>query len=227
MNFILDISVILLIILSAIKGYKKGFFVSVINFIGFVAAITISVFVTNLSSNIIYDVFIKPSIVNNINSAIYSNFSGLPSAQAHKALDSMPKVFSDLFLKNGHSISEIELALKDKSATAANEISDLFKPAIVHFLSSILFFVFIILFFFLLKFILKYCKITKVPVLGKFDSLLGGAVGFFRGVIISIIILNVLIFILPIFMPDAFSKDALNDTYVAKCMVGATADIFS
>ena len=67
LNFILDILVIALIIFFVVKAYKKGFFRSILGFIGFIATVTISIFLTNFSSNLIYDIFIKPSIVNNIN----------------------------------------------------------------------------------------------------------------------------------------------------------------
>ena len=226
MNFILDILVIALIIFFVVNGYKKGFFRSILGFIGFVATITISIFLTNFSSNLIYDIFIKPSIVNNINNTIYNNYSDLPSSLTNKTLDGLPKLFTDLFFKSGHSSNEIELILKEKSTNSALAISDLFRPLIVHFISTILFFIFVALLLFLLRFILKHCKITKIPIIGKVDSLLGAVLGFFKGVIISAIILNVLLFIVPIFNSEStmFSKKNLDDTYVSRYIVEPTSN---
>ena len=147
LNFILDILVVALIIFFVVNGYRKGFFRSILGFIGFVATVTISIFLTNFSSNLIYDIFIKPSIVNNINNTIYNNYSDLPSSLTTKTLDGMPKLFTDLFFKSGHNSNEIELILNNKSSNSAYAISDLFKPLIVHFISTILFFVFVVWFY--------------------------------------------------------------------------------
>lgn len=226
MNFILDIFVLVLIIFLVVKGYKKGFFRSILGFIGFIATITISVFLSNFSSNLIYDIFIKPSIVNNINNTIYNNYSDLPSNLSSKALDNMPKLFTDLFFKSGHDSNEIESLLREKSTNSAYAVSDLFKPLIVHFLSTIIFFIFVALLLFLLRFILKNCKITKIPIIGKVDALLGAILGFFKGIIISAIILNVLMFAVPIFNanPVIFSKENLNKTYVARYIFEPTSN---
>ena len=226
MNFILDILVIALIIFFVVKGYKKGFFRSILGFIGFIATVTISIFLTNFSSNLIYDIFIKPSIVNNINNTIYNNYSDLPSTLTGKTLDGLPKLFTDLFFKSGHNSNEIEFILKEKSSNSADLISDLFRPLIVHFISTILFFVFVVLLLFLLRFILKHCKITKIPIIGRVDALLGAVLGLFKGIIISAIILNVLLFIVPIFNSEStmFSRENLNDTYVSRYIVEPTSN---
>ena len=226
MNFILDLLVIAFIIFFVVNGYKKGFFRSILGFIGFIATVTISIFLTNFSSNLIYDIFIKPSIVNNINNTIYNNYSDLPSTLTGKTLDGLPKLFTDLFFKSGHNSNEIELILKEKSTNSASAISDLFRPLIVHFISTILFFVFVTLLFFLLRFILKHCKITKIPIIGRVDALLGAVLGFFKGIIISAIILNVLLFIVPIFNSESimFSRENLGDTYISRYIVEPTSN---
>lgn len=226
MNFILDILVLSLVVFFVVKGYKKGFFRSILGFIGFIATITISIFLTNFSSNLIYDIFIKPSIVNNINNTIYNNYSDLPSSLTNKTLDAMPKLFTDLFFKSGHNSNEIELILNEKSGNSASAISDLFKPLIVHFISTILFFLFAFLLLFLLRFILKQCKITKIPIIGKVDALLGAVLGFFKGIITSAIMLSVLLFVVPIFNSESklFSKENLNDTYVSRYIVEPTSN---
>lgn len=67
MNYILDIIIILILVIGIIQGANKGFVVTVVSFIGIAAAFCAASFVSQISSDYVYDKTIHPYVIEKLN----------------------------------------------------------------------------------------------------------------------------------------------------------------
>ena len=66
MNWILDGIILLIVLLCIISSYKKGFIKSVLELLGFVAAIILSFYISAPVAEFVYDKTIEPAITTTL-----------------------------------------------------------------------------------------------------------------------------------------------------------------
>jgi uncharacterized membrane protein required for colicin V production len=220
LNYILDISVIVLVVTFAIIGYKKGFIITFFSLTGVIIALILSLWISSFTTDIIYDTFIKSKVETGIANSI-TETSAETVSDIKSALPDYIVTAADGF---GIDLEDTIKTKKDESD--GNSIADgiaksitekIAKPFIKAIISLILFIVIFIVIKFLLKFIIKALNIfSKLPLLNTANKVLGLVTGLAEGVVIAVISCFILKEIIILSSVNIFGINAeiLNDTYI-------------
>lgn len=113
-SILVDVVVLIVLVISAIVGYKKGFIKYFLGTLGTIAIIAVSFLASGVLTNTVYDKFVKPSVVDYVNDKIEKV--------------SVEKIVSEELKKSGYNInlSESQLsALLKSDGDISEEISRL------------------------------------------------------------------------------------------------------
>lgn len=184
-----DIIICAIFLLFGFVGWKKGIFITVINFIRYVVGLFICVFVSNRFTTFVYDNFVKERVIDILNDKIVtSNNLDEVISNLQGTIDSFPKFMMEWF-----NISSIKLSSDDIVLDIANNI---FGPAVQMLVKIGLFAITFILFFAITGIIIsviqrknnkdkreKNSRPTKKAI-RTIDSIFGGVFGILKGALI-------------------------------------------
>ena len=221
-SIILDVILVLIVLFVAWRSAKRGFVRTLIEMVGYVLAIVLAFSMASFLSKQIYESFVRPSIVKTIEANL-GDFNG----------DNLSKVFNNIknnipsyMLTAAGYNSEIESKIADEivnsksnTSKAAADITDqLAKPAMTYILNIILIFILFFLFMLVVRFLAKVLNsLFNVPVLGTVNTLLGGILGIFKGVIIALLLCALITISIKLFGENWFITDKIvNNTYLYK-----------
>lgn len=194
------------------SGFVKSFF-SLINIIFSLFA---SIYISLKLSGTIYDYFIKENLINQVHTAIDNG-----SINSNSVIDKIPDFISNSFSYYGITSDKLTDIINSGKTDVANRIVDAISPAFIQIihaaLSSVLFFVFIIVLGIVLRWILK---IFRLPILSQVDHALGSVLGLMKGyLIISLLIFFLRSWIQTLdYSPDIFSYPTIESTFIFKHM---------
>ena len=194
MNYIIDIVLVLLIALIAFLGSKRGFVMTVFDLFSGVASVVIAKFTAPYAAAFIYDKVAKATVMafleekynavgTAMTDAVSSVFGFLPEgiyAFASKSGLIDPSAMSNELLSNITTVAELESKIARPVVTA---VINIICFAVIAFVAVIV-----------LKVVGKLLSgiISKIKIIGKFNSLLGGITGVLKGVIYVFIIAVIL-----------------------------------
>lgn len=226
MSLILDAIIILIILFFVFLSAKKGFVRTLIEVVGFVAAIVIALTLSSPIANVTYDKLIMPSVVKTV-----QNIANDGVANATNAIDAvwekMPGFITDSsFL--GLSKENITSSVQEQTATSteqlAQQISDSFvKPAVTKLISLLISVVLVVVVLFVVKILAKYInKLFSFSVVGDINKTLGGVLGVVKGAAVAVIFCLIISLIVS-FTKDGFlifTYDNINSSYIFKFLMG-------
>ena len=213
---VIDISILVLLLISCILGARKGFTATIASLFswfactiaGFILFDKVKMFIVDKTpvDDILHDAILK---------RILDTFIGTSSG-SELAENPMPDLFGNIFTPSFSSLTE-STSKAVNNATMA--VVDQTATTITGILLSIASFVLIILAFKLVTrvIMLLFSKKHNGGVRGFVDGLLGFMLGAIRGIIYIFIFLSVLVPVLTLINPD-FSQIAMTDFH--KSMVG-------
>lgn len=195
MPIILDISVIAIIVIFTIVGIKHGAVREIVSIVSVFVALFLALWLSNLASSYIYNNFAEESVRN----SIYQSVEGTKSSDVVTLIDNLPDK-----LINAGSTVDVDISAELKQNIGNNDdivakTTDIItekvaKPLTVAFIRIIVFIVLFIVFKILLQFLCKALNIvSKIPIIGTLNRVLGGGVGFVKGIVIASIICYVVI----------------------------------
>lgn len=194
---IFDFIILGIIILVALMSAKRGFVRTVVEVIGCMLALVISMYASKSIASFCYDKFFASSVENSVNDALGE--VTLDSAQAiWDALPDYLKNHADLFGINKSKFDDVANKVSsDKKAEVTDEIADnTVKPLVVKALSGIISAVMFSVLFFLIKILSKLINgAFNFSVVGSVNKILGGILGIVKGLIFAVIICFVINFI--------------------------------
>lgn len=194
---IFDFIILGIIILVAFVSAKRGFVRTVVEVIGCVLALVISMYASKPIASFCYDKFFASSVETSVSNALGE--VTLDSAQAiWDALPEYIKTHSDLLGIDKSKFDEVaSKASSDKKADVTDEIADnTVKPLVVKALSGIVSAVMFSILFFLIKILSKLINSAfNFSVVGNINRMLGGILGVIKGLIFAVIICFVINFI--------------------------------
>ncbi|MDQ5983437.1 MAG: hypothetical protein RUMPE_00448 [Eubacteriales bacterium SKADARSKE-1] len=213
MSLTFDFIVIILTVVFIVSGYKKGFVRSILSFFSLVLVTVLASFLSFYGADLVYENFIKSSIINTTNNTI--NNAGLLTAaqKSQNLLESLPSFLVNIVDYKGTAEKDLEPFMEKDETNAGVAVANFFKDASVGFIRMILFFVLLAALLFLSRFLLRFISLSHVPVLGKVDSLLGATFGLLKCAIFVIIFLKVINFLGPAFNNDnlIFEDSVINN----------------
>lgn len=223
MSYILDAIVILIVLFYVFISAKKGFVRTLIEVVGFVAAIVIAFTVSTPIAEVGYDSFIYPSIAESVEETGKDNINDAADAVWEK----LPKFITEnsfFGVSKDNVTASAEDEFSNQSDNFAQSISDkMIKPTVVKLLSVIVSFVLVIILLFVAKILAKYVnKLFTFSIIGDINKFLGGALGVVKGAAIAIIFCLVISIILSFTKGGflIFTYDAINSSYLFKFLMG-------
>lgn len=194
---IIDILIVAVILLFAAIGVKRGIAKTLLNIAGIVVTAVCAYCLSDFLSQVIYDAFIKQTVISNVAQIIEEN--GLDYALSNSLL-ALPEWLSGfiIFVSSLFGINETKLqdslVFSDEiSSSASNMIESAVAPLATSLLSFILIIVLFIIIFILVKKLIKLvAKAFSIPVIKQINQLLGGVFGIAEGLIIVWIAVNIL-----------------------------------
>ena len=192
---IMDIILLVIILVTAIRSFCNGFFAAVVDLIGNIVGLIASWILANRWAPVIFEKFFRERIINKIYTYI-SESSNMLDIQSivEQFTGSLPASFMQEFTEKAETLL---LSAKEPTVTMAQNIADtVIGPILTTVITIVLFAVMCSVFSLLASLLAKALKaINHIPVVGFANRLGGFAVGVFAGVINVIIISCVLSFI--------------------------------
>ncbi len=223
MSYILDAIVVLIILFYIFTSAKKGFVRTLIEVIGFVAAIVIAFTISTPIAEVAYDNFVYPSVVESVENSGKDNIND--------AVDAIWEELPDFITENsfiGVSKDEVVLSAENEVSNSSDYIArgvsdSVIKPTAVKLISVIISFILVVVLLFDAKVLAKYVnKLFTFSIVGEINKFLGGVLGIVKGAAIATIFCLIISIILS-FTKDGFlifTYDAINSSYLFKFLMG-------
>ena len=223
MNWILDIIVIAVILLTVGLGMRRGFFKSVMRLISGILALLVASWVAGPVAEGIFSAAIENSLTETIETAITQTVEG--------GTQSIEQALGNWYAEQGEStrsllgvcgIDEQSFDLMSQlteglsTADSAQKIvQDVLRPAIVAILSLICTLVIFLIVSVALSFAVRLIDgVLKLPVLRQLNGLLGAVVGLVEGVLIACVVCSALGFVAHSSGADAVISPAVMEETV-------------
>lgn len=194
---ITDIIIVAVIVLFTVIGVKRGLAKTLLNLAGLLITAISAYYLSSFLSQLIYDLFIKQTVMNNIQQMIEQN--GIDYAFSN-CLEAVPQwingILSFIMGIFGVSLSEYQsqLALSSNFSTSASQaVENILAPVVTSvFGMFILIVLFIIILFVVKKLVKLISRVFNIPVIKQINQLLGGIIGLAEGLLIIFIAVNIL-----------------------------------
>jgi uncharacterized membrane protein required for colicin V production len=224
MAYILDGLVIIIFLLAVWLGYRRGFFKSIIQLVGCIAAVMIA---SGLSAPLaagIYDQFFSKSIQGQIQDQIEKAGTESVETALGGVLDELPdSVVNALSLFDLGTAEQVKDKLSDSLEGSVTQISQhveqqVVRPAAVSLLRVLCFFILFILFTVFVGIIASAVgKLFKLPVLRQADGLLGAMLGAVQGIVLVFVAVTVMSLIASTSKSDdKLTRAVMNDTILVQ-----------
>ena len=226
MSYILDAIVILIILLFVFLSAKKGFVRTLIEVVGFVAALVIAFTFSNPIADVTYDKLVYPSVIKTVENVASDGVSSATTA-VDTIWQKMPQFIteSNFFgLSKENITTMVELNTLNESHKLAQSISDSFvKPAVTKLLSVLFSVILVVVLLFVVKILAKFInKLFTFSVVGDINKTLGGVLGLVKGAAVAVVFCLIVSLILS-FTKNGFlifTYDAINSSYIFKFLMG-------
>ncbi len=201
---IIDIILIGIILITAVKAFKDGFFTSVVKLVGNIAGLIFSWILANKWSPMIFEKIFREKITAKVYSYIQTseNLTDI-KAITEKFISGLPDSFVESFAEKAEQFIDGTVA---PSVEIAQSITDsIIGPIITAVITIVIFAVLCSVFSFLSSLLAKALKtINYIPVLGFANRLGGFGVGVFSG-IVNVIIISCLLSIIAVITQNSLS----------------------
>ncbi len=215
MSWILDLAVILIIAIFTLIGIKRGAIKEIVSLVGVVVALLLAFYISKPASVVVYDKVVGETIYNAVYDAVEENVG----ADIDSTIDALPEEIIKASDALGVDIkAELEQGV-DGNKNLARNVADIInnslaKPLVVSVIQIVIFIILFIILKVLIGWLGKVLNIvSKLPVIGQANTLVGGIVGAARGIIVALILCYVVIIILNIKPEGVFGinlEDAQN-----------------
>lgn len=189
LSLILDIALVAIIILVIGTSAKRGFAVSIMEFIGTVVATIASAFLGSLVSTLIYNQFIKNSIINDVTLAL-RDIQG-PNGISGSIFDRLPGYVQNCLNADGVDGSNLldRVPSATNSETLPLAVEEYIRSIITSFITVIaMVIIFVILMVIVIAVSKKLGKVFKMPAKSNVYKVLGGVFGALKAMLFLMIL---------------------------------------
>jgi len=222
MGILLDLIIVAIIAFFVYTSAKRGFVRTVIELVGFFLALHISMLLSTLSANFVYDSFVKQPLLTQIDQKIDVLTIENPELDYNKMFNTLPELFINSAENYGLSAEglETEIKAKENNTNYAEILIDYAaKPIVVNVVKLIVF----IILFLVLSIIVRWLarvvnRIFNIPIIGGLNKTLGAVFGLVKGTVVAAAIC-IAITMLISFTKNGFlifTVDNIESTYLFK-----------
>ena len=218
MHLIIDLIILAIIILNIILSAKNGFVKTLIEVVGFVLAIIVSISLSTPIANFVYDKTVEPTIVNSVTEKAESNVD----TAANEIWNSLPKFLkdnaADIGITNEKITQTFESETTDNVKNTALKVSqDVVKPVFVKIVGLAISAILFIILMFIVKLLAKLINgIFSFSIIGVLNRTLGAFLGLGKGILIAIAVCMLISMIVSFTTKGflIFTKETLDKTYI-------------
>lgn len=185
MNYILDLIILAICVITVMVFAKKGFVFALVRVIGLVAAFILAVGIGDFSADFIYKNVIGP----NVATAVKENIDNGISGAADSAFEALPKFIKEngavFGLTKENFTSAFPTDIVDEN-TIGEVLDKTVKPIVEELISILITLICFIVLMFVVRLLSKVLnKLFSFSVVGTLNKTLGGIVGLPIGVIFA------------------------------------------
>lgn len=220
MNFVLDITVIIIIVVFVISGYKRGIINSVVHFVGAAVASVLSSIIGSFISVGFYNNYIKDKIIGLINDNMPKiTMSTTPDEISATLMKDLPDFAKNALDMVGISQTKLTQEIKNTSLKVPEMVETLIRPIAMKLLTIVLTLaVFTIIVAIISIATQSLTSALDVVGLSTLNKILGAVLGVLAAAVI-IMIVSLVMYILIVFLPADSSQcltDGINSSYIYK-----------
>lgn len=212
---ITDIIIVAVIVLFAAIGVKRGLAKTILNIAGLVLAAISAYYLSSFLSQLIYDAFLKQTVINNIQQIIEQN--GIDYALSN-CLEALPQwingILSFIIGIFGMSLNEYQNQLvlsSDFSSSTSQAVENVLAPVVSSVFGMILLVILFILIFIIVKKLIKHIsRVFNIPVVKQINQLLGGIFGLAEGLLIVFIAVNIFVIVTEFSNPALLNNELFS-----------------
>ncbi|MGN1131293.1 MAG: CvpA family protein [Ruminococcus sp.] len=209
MSLALDLGVIIIVLLTVIVCFKRGFAKTVLGLLSNIVSVVGAFILGTSLSDLIYSGLIKDNIIDSLSSSINSNLSTTTST-VEEQTSALPDYIQSILSLFGYSTDTVNRNIDTMVETQSNNIASAVESAIGPVITAIISFFLVIILFFILRFITARLSkliagVMEVPVLHTVNRILGGLVGILDGLVIVYFLTAIVIIVVPVVTGGAVS----------------------
>lgn len=222
MPYILDAIVVIIVAVTAIIGYRRGFIRTIIQLAGCVIAFVLALSLSGTVSTMVYDGVLRGGLHDKLetawNETVVEGAAQTLTEQTEAVFDTLPG-FVQTALDTETIMQGIQNSVgNDQTGTAVADylVDDLIRPvmiAMIRFVAFLILFAILMLLIRLLEKLLK--PITKLPLLRQTDGLLGTVVGLAKGIVFALVAVTIIQLIAAGTTTGPFTQENLDNSVVA------------
>lgn len=195
MKYILDLAVLVILILTVVFGYRRGFLQTVVQLLGCVAAFVIALSISTPASKAIFDSFVAESAETHLVESLNNATGGSVSGKLDAVIADLPKPIGSLLQNNTQlqaTIDELGTSMSSSVETMAESVVQaVIRPIVVTLLQLLVFVLAFILLLLLAKLLTKLIKpVAKLPVIRQVDGILGAMLGAVKGALFVCVLVS-------------------------------------
>lgn len=184
--YLADAVIVVIFLLFIILGVKRGFVRSVLDLVGTLAAMLVSMWFSGIAAQWVFSTFLQESLTRQIAEALQA----APAADAADAvLSVVPEILRGGLEAFGITSDTINQAVAGTSGQAAAAVVAVLSPMVVSVLRglfALVLFVFLLVIFRILSGVV--CRIFRLPVLRQLDKGLGILLGVAQAALITVLL---------------------------------------
>ncbi len=216
MSILLDVIIVAIVVLYALRGWRKGFFRSLMGLIGAMIALVAALTVSRFLSQWIFDAFIRTPLA----ASITQTMAETGASTASGIMSALPQFLRELVGWTGNSAQELQNLISSSAGPAADILVNIISPLVINLIMIVAAIVLFIIFLIIVRLLLRLLnKVTKVPVIKQLNGILGFLLGIGKGIIIVWMLCALVSIIVPLFGPSAqWAQDAMDHSYVFRAL---------
>ena len=184
--YLADAVIVVIFLLFIILGVKRGFVRSVLDLVGTLAAMLVSMWFSGIAAQWVFSTFLQESLTRQIAEALQA----APAADVAEAvLSVVPEILRGGLEAFGITSDAINQAVAGTSGQAAAAVVAVLSPMVVSVLRglfALVLFVFLLVIFRILSGVV--CRIFRLPVLRQLDKGLGILLGVAQAALITVLL---------------------------------------
>lgn len=222
MPLILDAAVVLIVFTFMKGSARKGFVRTVVQFVGYLAAMVFANIGSKMLAAFAYDGFIRTRLLSFVeNSLVNATDSDMIVSELTNAIESLPPLFSGILSSGSAGLpGALPSIINPDMGEIAMQLTDtFFAPMAIMVLRSVFFFLIFAASLFLVKLFAKaFTGLNYIPLIGPVNALLGGAVGILEAFLFLYIFAMILNFVLILTGNSVpfITQESIESTYLFK-----------
>lgn len=188
--YIYDIVVIVVLIVCIIYGSVKGFLSIFTSFVGKILAFILALLLSGTLARLTYNSFIEPKIAETISTKIEETLNNNENATSKEIIEKATEGMPEFIRKTALSFADTITINDEKSSEISKTIEEsVVSPIVLSALEILIFIILLTIFLIMVKFLTKaFGEVNEIPIIGKFNKLLGAVAGIIYAVAIIIVI---------------------------------------